>query len=50
MSGIHVPHSSDVDMSLITLDLVVKRIGQLPITLQMDHELVQLKGLKIHGN
>ena len=45
-----VPHSLGVGISVRTLGLIVKIIGQLPITLQMDHELVPVKGLKLHGN
>ena len=45
-----MPHTLEANMSSMTPSVIVKSTSKLPIELQMDHDLVLVKGLKIHGN
>ena len=49
-SNIGVPHTSKANVSSMMPSMVVKSTDQLLVELQMDHDLVSIKGLKIHGN
>ena len=50
LTYIDVPPSLSVDTSPRISSIVFKRIRELPIALQMDHEMILVKALKLHGN
>src|SRR5277367_2686979 len=49
-SSTPAPNSSEVDMSPILTGIVVKSKGQIKVSLELDHDLVPLKRLKLPGN
>ncbi len=46
----HAANSSEVDMSPILTGIVVKSKGQIKVSLELDHDLVPVKRLKLPGN
>ena len=49
-SSTPAPNSSEVDMSPILIGIVVKSKGQIKVSLELDHDLVPVKRLKLPGN
>ena len=49
-SSTAAPNSSEVDMSPILTCIVVNSKGQLKVSLELDHDLVPVKTLKLPGN
>ena len=49
-SSTPAPNSSEVDTSPILTGIVVNSQGQLKVSLELDHDLVPVKTLKLPGN
>ncbi len=49
-SSTPAPDSSEVDMSPILIGIVVKSKGKIKVSLELDHDLVSVKRLKLPSN